>query len=273
MVTYEFSDRVAFVTGAARGQGRSHAIGYARHGADVVVTDICQDIPSNPCSLGTGAELRETASLVEAEGQQALVAEMDVRREADVAAVVEAAVEEFGRVDVLANNAGIWTVADLLRLERAQWRDVIDVNLKGAWLCAKHVGKQFVDRGEGGAIVSTASTAGLTGLPGGGHYAAAKHGVVGLTKALALELAAHGVTVNCVCPTAVDTPLIDEIVETYGTESVERLGETAGPYNVFEPGVSLDPADVTEAFLWLSSDAARRVTGVALPVDAGFTAK
>jgi SDR family mycofactocin-dependent oxidoreductase len=273
MVQYDFDDTVAFVTGAARGQGRSHAVSYAKHGADVVVTDICRDIPSNPYHLGTEAELDETAQRVEDEGSDVLSYRVDVRDEDEVAAAVEDTLDQFGRIDVLANNAGIWNISDLVGLDEPQWHHVVETNLKGAWLCAKHVGKHFVDRGEGGKIVSTSSTAGLTGIVGSGHYAAAKHGVVGLTKTLALELAEYGVNVNCVCPTAIDTPLVDEVVETYGSESVERLGEVAGPFNVFEPGTNLEPEAVSEAFMWLSSDAARNVTGVALPVDAGFTAK
>jgi len=273
MVEYDFSGQVAFVTGAAHGQGRSHAQHYAKHGADVVVTDICDNIESNPYDLGTSDELEETASMVEAEGQEALALEMDVRDEARVEAAVEEAVDYFGRIDILANNAGIWNMSDLVKMDEQQWDELVDTNLKGVWLTSKHVGKHFIDRGDGGKIVSTSSTAGLVGIPGGGHYVAAKHGVLGLTKTLALELAEYDVNVNAVCPTGVNTPLVAGMLEAYGEETMEEMGAIGGPFNVIDQGELVEPRDISEAYMWLSSDAARYVTGIALPVDAGFTAK
>jgi SDR family mycofactocin-dependent oxidoreductase len=274
MPEYDFSGTVAFVTGAAHGQGRSHAQHYAKHGADVVVTDISRNMDTVPYNLGTGDELNETASLVEAEGQDALAIEMDVRDEAQVEAAVEEALSEFGKIDILANNAGIWTMADMAKMNEAKWDELVDTNLKGVWLCAKHVGKHFIDRGDGGKIVSTSSTAGLAGGPGAGHYVAAKHGVIGLTKTLALELAEYDVNVNAVCPTAVDTPMVRGMVEVHGEEALGRGAELAGPMNVFEPeDPAMDASDISEAYMWLSSDAARYVTGIALPVDAGMLAK
>jgi len=273
MATYDFGGKVAFVTGAARAQGRSHAVHYARHGADVVVTDICEDVETNPYALGTSDELAETASLVEEEGGEALAVEMDVRDESQVESAVAEALDEFGRVDVLANNAGIFNSAELVQLPEAQWDEMLDTNLKGVWLCSKHVGKHFVERGDGGKIVSTSSTAGAAGMPGIGHYVAAKHGVVGLTKTLALELAEYDVNVNCIGPTGIDTPMISGFTEAYGEEALGEMGAMGGPWNVFEEGENLDASDISEAYMWLSSDAARYVTGVYLPVDAGFLAK
>ena len=273
MVQYDFGGQVAFITGAAHGQGRAHAQLYAENGANVVVTDICENIETNPYDLGSREALDETASMVEEAGGEALVVEMDVRDESAVEAAVEEAIEEFGHIDILANNAGIWNMGDLVEMDEAQWDDVIDTNLKGVWLCAKHVGKHFVDRGDGGKIVSTSSTAGLVGIPGGGHYVASKHGVIGLTKTLALELAEYDVNVNAVCPTGVQTPLVEGMLEAYGEETMEEMGSVAGPFNVIDPEEMLAPEDISEAYMWLSSDAARYVTGIALPVDAGFTAK
>jgi len=273
MPEYDFSGKVAFVTGAAREQGRSHAQHYARHGADVVVTDIGENMGTVPYDLGTTDELEETASLVEDEGQEALAVQMDVREEAQVEAAVEQAVDEFGRIDVLANNAGIATVSDLVEMDEELWDEMLDTNLKGVWLCAKHVGKHFVDRGDGGKIVSTSSIYGKVAGPGSGHYIAAKHGVIGLTKTLALELAEYDVNVNAVCPTGVDTPMIAGVTEAYGEESLETATEMTGPWNVFGDGGMIEARDITEAYMWLSSDAARYVTGIALPVDAGMLAK
>jgi SDR family mycofactocin-dependent oxidoreductase len=273
MPEYDFSGKVAFVTGAARGQGRTHAQHYAKHGADVVVTDIAHNVDSVPFDLGTRDELEETAGLVEDEGQAALTLEMDVRDETQVAAAVDEALEEFGRIDFLANNAGFWPPADSVEMDEQMWDDVVDTLLKGVWLPSKHVGQHFIDRGDGGKIVSTSSTAGLVGVPGFGHYVAGKHGVIGLTKTLALELAEYDVNVNAVCPTAVDTPGNTEMLEAFGEEVFEEIGELGGPMNVLEPGEMMEPDDISEAYMWLSSDAARYVTGIALPVDAGMTAK
>ncbi|WP_256290053.1 mycofactocin-coupled SDR family oxidoreductase [Halobellus inordinatus] len=274
MVEYDFSGQVAFVTGAAHGQGRSHAQHYAKHGADVVVTDIGHNTETVPYDLGTSDELDETASLVEDEGQNALAIEVDVRDESQVEAAVEEAIDEFGHIDILANNAGIVTISDLVEMDEATWDEMIDTNLKGVWLPSKHVGKHFVERGDGGKIVSTSSTAGLVASVGAGHYTAAKHGVLGLTKTLALELAEYDVNVNAVCPTVVNTPMISGMTEAYGEEVLASMGELTGPFNVFDtedPGI--EASDISEAYMWLSSDAARYVTGIGLPVDAGFSSK
>jgi SDR family mycofactocin-dependent oxidoreductase len=273
MAQYDFSGKVAFLTGAARGQGRSHAQHYAKHGADVVVTDIGHNVEEVPYDMGTTDELEETAGLVEAEGQEALAIEVDVRDEAQVEAAVEETIDHFGQIDFLGNNAGYWPSSDMTQMDESQWDAVVDTVLKGVWLPSKHVGQHFIDRGDGGKIISTSSTAGLVAGPGAGHYTAAKHGVIGLTKTLALEMAEFDVNVNAVCPTALDSPGMNKFIESYGTEMLEDMGELSGPMNVFEPGEMIEPRDISEAYMWLSSDAARYVTGIALPVDAGATAK
>jgi len=273
MPEYDFSGQVAFVTGAGHGQGESHAKHYAKHGADVVVTDICENVETNPYDMSTPAELEETASMVEDEGQDALAIQMDVRDEAQVEAAVEEALDQFGKIDILANNAGIFNATELTQMDEQMWDDMINTNLKGVWLCAKHVGKHFIDRGDGGKIVSTASTAGFTASPGNGHYVATKHGVRGLTKTLALELAEYDVNVNAVAPTGVDSPMISGYVESYGEEMLEETMALTGPANVFGDGGMIDAEEISEAYLWLSSDAAQYVTGTTLKVDAGMTAK
>lgn len=263
---------VAFVTGAGRGQGRSHAVTYAKHGADVVVSDINGELETTQYPLASAADLEETARLVQNAGGKVLPIQLDVRDETRVAAAVNEAIDEFGRIDILANNAGIWNVADLVNMGEQQWTELVDSDLKGAWLCAKHVGDHFIDRGTGGKIISTASTAGLVGAMGSGHYAAAKHGVVGLTKTLALELAEHDVNVNAVAPTGVETPMIDGILETVGESALASISDASGSMNVID-GQLIEPQDISEAFMWLSSDAARYVTGTVLPVDAGMLTK
>lgn len=269
MVSYDFEGRVALVTGAARGQGRSHALRYAQHGADVAVADICETPETSSYELGGEEELAETVALAEDRGADAIGIQMDVSDEADVQSGVERAIEELGRVDFLANNAGVAPPAGLLELDEATWDRTLGVDLKGTWLCAKHVGRHMAERGGGGRIVNTSSTAGMAASPGLGHYTAAKHGVVGLTKTLAMELAQYDVTVNAVCPTAVDTPMTGGIVESIGEEMAE-IAEQSGPDNVL--GEIIQPEDVSAAFMWLSSEDARFVTGIALPVAAGATA-
>ena len=269
MVTYDFSGQVAFVTGAARGQGRSHALRYAEHGADVVVTDLCETAAESTYELSGREEMERTVELVEERGQVALGLRMDVADDAAVERAVDRAVDEFGRIDVLANNAGVAPVEALVDLDEETWDFAVDTNLKGTWLCAKHVGGHMVERGDGGRIVNTSSTAGLAASPGLGHYTAAKHGVVGLTKTLAAELAPYDVTVNAVCPTAVDTEMTSGIVESIGDDLAE-IAAQSGPDNVL--GEIVQPEDVSAAFMWLSSDDARFVTGIALPVAAGATA-
>jgi len=235
----------------------------------VVCADICETTDESTYELGDETELDETVRGVEERGGRALGVRMDVSDEVEVEAGVDRAVSEFGRVDILANNAGVAPVSGLLKLDEATWDRALDVNLKGMWLCAKHVGRHMVERGGGGRIVNTSSTAGLAASPGLGHYTAAKHGVLGLTKTLAMELAQYDVTVNAVCPTAVDTPMTGGIVESIGEEMAE-IAEQSGPDNVL--GEIVEPEDVSAAFMWLSSDDARFVTGIALPVAAGATA-
>ena len=269
MVDYDFDGDVAFVTGAARGQGRSHALRYAENGADVVVTDVCRTDDASPYEMSDREQLDETVELVRERGREAMGIEMDVTDGPSVQAAVEQTVDEFGHIDVLANNAGVAPVSTLLDLDEGTWDHALGVNLKGMWLCAKHAGRQMVEQGDGGRIVNTSSVAGYKASPGLGHYTAAKHGVLGLTKTLAVELAPHDVTVNAVLPTAVDTAMTQGIVETVDPETAE-IAEQSGPDNLL--GEILDPEDISAAFMWLSSDDARFVTGVALPVAAGATA-
>lgn len=268
MVVYDFDGKVAFVTGAARGQGRSHALRYAENGADVVVTDLSETADESTYELSGAEEMERTVELVEERGQEALGIPMDVAKEAEVERAVERALDRFGRIDLLANNAGVAPVSGLLDLDEDTWDFTLDVDLKGTWLCAKHVGRHMAERDGGGRIVNTSSTAGLVASPGLGHYTAAKHGVLGLTKTLAVELAPHDVTVNAVCPTAVDTDMTGGIVDTID-EELAALAEQSGADNLL--GDIVQPEDVSAAVMWLSSDDARFVTGIGLPVAAGAT--
>jgi (+)-trans-carveol dehydrogenase len=196
----------------------------------------------------------------------------DVRSEDDVERMVAATVERFGRLDVLVNNAGVYAGAPLTEMTEEQWDAVIDVDLKGPFLCSKHAARHMVARGGGGRLLTISSTSALVGIPDQVNYQSAKHGLVGQVRTLALELAPHGVTVNTICPTVTASPLLDFLMGA-GRAYWQDVARLCGASTVF-PGLDyLEPRDVTHAALWLASDAARYVTGIALPVDGGFTCK
>jgi len=256
MDAYDFADETVIVTGGARGLGRNHSLAFARAGADVAVLDVQSE------------EAETVVERIEREGGRAVAVECDVADPAEVEAAVEHVTATLGPVDVLVNNAGVSRFGRLTDLDAETWRTVLDVNLTGSFLCAKHVAAQMVEAGTAGAIVNTASMFGHRAIPGLGAYSASKFGVRALTKTLAVELAEHGITVTAVSPIGVET----DAVEDYDGTAERFLGEGttyAGRYNLLDPGERLDPDAVTEAVLWLASDRSRYVTGHALPVDAG----
>jgi SDR family mycofactocin-dependent oxidoreductase len=269
--------KVAFITGVARGQGRSHAVRLAGDGAAIVGVDICADIPSNGYPMASRDELDETLALVEAKGGKMVGSIADVRDYYALKAALDAAVEQFGRLDIVLANAGIATMAfreltDDEDLE--QWTDVLNVNLVGAFHTAKAAIPHLIAGGQGGSIVFTSSTAGLRGfggLQGGGlGYAASKHGIVGLMRTLANALAPQNIRVNTVHPTAVNTMMA---VNPAMLSFLENYPEP-GPHLQNPMPVSLlEPEDISAAIAYLVSDEAKYVTGVTFPVDAGFCNK
>ncbi len=269
--------RVAFITGVARGQGRSHAVRLAADGAAIIGVDICADIASNGYPMASAAELAETVALVEAQGATMLGSVADVRDFAALKSALDAGVEHFGRLDIVCANAGIAAMAfqELTDAEDlAMWTDVLDVNLVGSFHTAKAAIPHLMAGGRGGSIVFTSSTAGLRGfggMQGGGlGYAASKHGIVGLMRALANALAPQSIRVNTVHPTAVNTMMA---VNPAMTAFLEHYPD-GGPHlqNPMPVGL-LEPEDISAAVAYLVSDAARYVTGVTFPVDAGFCNK
>ncbi|MCG5434049.1 mycofactocin-coupled SDR family oxidoreductase [Mycobacterium sp. MYCO198283] len=269
--------KVAFITGVARGQGRSHAVRLAADGADIIGVDICADIPSNGYPMASRAELDETVALVEAAGGKMVGSVADVRDFGELKAALDGGVERFGRLDIVCANAGIaaMTFRELtIEDDLEQWADVVGVNLAGAFHTAKAAIPHLIAGERGGSIVFTSSTAGLKGfggLQGGGlGYAASKHGIVGLMRTLANALAPHRIRVNTVHPTAVNTmmavnPAMVSFLENY---------PDGGPHLQNPMPVSLlEPEDVSAAIAYLVSDEARYVTGVTFPVDAGFCNK
>ncbi|BBX34111.1 short chain dehydrogenase [Mycolicibacterium mageritense DSM 44476 = CIP 104973] len=269
--------KVAFITGVARGQGRSHAIRLASDGAAIIGVDICADIASNGYPMASRAELDETASLVEAAGGKMIGAVADVRDFHQLRAALDAGVEQFGRLDIVCANAGIATMAFrelTIEEDLEMWTDVLNVNLVGSFHTAKAAIPHLIDGGRGGSIVFTSSTAGLRGfggLQGGGlGYAASKHGIVGLMRTLANALAPHSIRVNTVHPTAVNTMMA---VNPAMTAFLENYPD-GGPHLQNPMPVSLlEPEDISAAIAYLVSDAAKYVTGVTFPVDAGFCNK
>jgi SDR family mycofactocin-dependent oxidoreductase len=275
-----FHGRVAIITGAARGQGRSHAVRLAAEGADVVALDICHDLDSVAYDLATRDDLAETARLVRAQGRRAVSGEVDVRDADALQAAINRAVDELDAgPDVVIANAGIGMMRP--GNPRRAFRDQLDVNLTGVWNTVQAVAPRMIERGGGGSIVLTSSAFGLTGRGGDGEggsdgYVAAKHGVVGLTRTFANWLAPHGIRVNCVNPSGVATRMVlNPAVEALfggGDDPEPEPKPTADVTNLLDVAL-VQPEDVTAAVAFLASDEARYITGVALPVDAGMLAR
>ena len=274
----EFDGQVVFVTGVARGQGRSHAYGFASLGADVAGIDRCEDLSTVPYPLAGVADLEETRAMVRKLGRRALLEVGDVRDRARLAEVVERVMDKLGRIDVVVANAGIFSVGDARTLSAESWAEVIEVNLTGVWNTVQACLPAMIAGKRGGSIVMTSSIGGLRGLLQCAHYVASKHGVLGLVEALANELGPHGIRVNAVCPTNVNTRMIHNPAN-YATFRPDLPHATSA--DMVEPAKEMhllatpwiEPEDVTAAVTWLASSAARFVTGVALPVDAGATTK
>jgi SDR family mycofactocin-dependent oxidoreductase len=267
------SGKVALLSGGARGQGRSHAVHFAREGADVVVFDACSDIKTIPYPLGTAQDLAETVRLVESFGRRIIARRADVRHSVEIDAVVAEALEEFGHIDIVVANAGVQSFAPAWKLSEAEWDDVVDIDLSGVWRTVKAVVPAMLERGRGGSIILTSSFAGLHALPNLVHYNAAKHGVTGLAKAFAVELAPHGIRVNSLHPATVRTPMIDNesfinlVVGSGGRTLTDVAPQMQHLYALPVPWLEVE--DISKAIVFLASDDSRYVTGIALPIDAG----
>jgi SDR family mycofactocin-dependent oxidoreductase len=264
--------KVAFITGAARGQGRSHAVRLAQEGADIIAVDICGPVDSVPYPMPTLDDLAETAKEVEALDRRIFTARADVRDAAQLKQVFEQGTAEIGPVDIVLANAGIAPIS--VHESDSAWQDVLDINLTGVFNTVETAIPSMIERGRGGAIVLTSSTAGINGIGGGTRgglgYTAAKHGVVGLMRSYANILATHSIRVNSVHPTGVNTPMIiNDAMQEFLAQDPQLSNAMANAL----PVPMVEPVDISNAILWLVSDEARYVTGVTLPVDAGFTNK
>jgi len=264
--------KVAFITGAARGQGRSHAVRLAQEGADIIAVDICRQIDSVAYPMSTPGDLAATAKEVEALDRRIFTAQADVRDETQLRQVFEQGIAEIGPVDIVLANAGIAPLS--MNEAHSTWQDVIDVNLTGVFNTVETAIPSMIERGQGGAIVLTSSTAGINGIGGptrgGLGYTAAKHGIVGLMRSYANTLAQYSIRVNSVHPTGVNTPMI---INDAMTEFLAKDPQMSNAMGNALPVPMVEPADISNAILWLVSGDARYVTGVTLPVDAGFTNK
>ncbi len=266
--------RVAFITGVARGQGRSHAVRLASEGADIIGVDICADIPENGYPMATPEELAETVKLVEGHDRRIIATVADVRDFFAVRAALDAGVAELGRLDIVCANAGIAPMSFrelTITEELEQWNAVVGVNLAGPFHTAKAAIPHLISGGRGGSIILTSSTAGLKGFGGTGGsglgYAASKHGVVGLMRGLANALASYSIRVNTVHPTAVRTMMA---VNPDMVAFLEKNPEAGTFMQNPMPIDLLEPSDISDAVAFLASDEAKYITGTTLPVDAGF---
>jgi (+)-trans-carveol dehydrogenase len=267
--------KVAFITGAARGQGRSHAVRLAQEGADIIAVDNCQDVASVPYPGASDADLAETVKQVEELDRRIVARQADVRDLSALQGAVDEGLSQFGHIDVICANAGICSFGGALELTEEVWQEMIDVNLTGVWKTVRAAARPMVEAGRGGSIILTSSTAGLVAFPNLAHYVAAKHGVTGLMRVLAVELAPHMIRVNSVHPTTVDTPMVQNpaMYELFGLPGAGREEAEQGFKAVNAlPIPWVEAVDISNAVLFLASDESRYVTGTTVQVDAAGTA-
>jgi len=270
--------KVALITGAARGMGRAQAVRFAQEGADIIAVDVCAPVEHSTTPGASPEDLAETVRLVESLGRKICAFEADVRDQQALTAAVDAGVEALGRLDVICATAGISSSGPAVEMGAERWQTMLDVNLTGVWRTCKAGIPHIVDGGRGGSIVLISSIAGLRGLVSVGHYTAAKHGVVGLMKSLANELAPQSVRVNTIHPANTRTTMIqnESTMRTFcpGVEEPTQEQFEAGTRSMhLLPVAMIEPEDIANASLFLASDESRYITGVTLPVDAGHCVK
>jgi SDR family mycofactocin-dependent oxidoreductase len=265
--------KVALITGGARGQGRAHAVTSAREGADVILVDITDQIDTVPYQMARPDDLAETVRQIEALDRRALSVVADVRSQEQLDAAVAQGLAEFGKIDILIANAGIWTQAPFWELSEESWDDMIGTNLTGVWKSAKAVAPHMIER-QTGSIVITSSVNGLEPGMNYAHYVSAKHGVIGLMKNIALELAPYGIRCNSINPGAIDTPMTNQpgawdMFAGHPNGTREDMLEGGYHFGALKGMTFLSPQVIADTALYLNSDLASAVTGVTIPVDAG----
>lgn len=270
--------RVALITGAARGQGRAHAVRLAAEGADIIAIDVCGPVSESiTYSMPTSEDLAETVRLVEATGRKVLAREVDIRDLAAQQQVVADGVEQFGRLDIVVANAGVLSWGRIWEMSEEQWDTVVDVNLNGTWRTVRAAVPAMIEAGNGGSIVIVSSSAGLKATPGNAHYAASKHGLVALTNALAIEAGEFGIRVNSIHPYSIDTPMIekDAMMEIFSKYPTYLHSFAPMPFKPVaregKPGLQefMTVEEVADVVAWLASDASATISGSQIAVDRG----
>jgi (+)-trans-carveol dehydrogenase len=270
--------RVAVITGGGRGQGRSHALELARLGADVAICDLCEDVATIGYPLSTADDLAETAKLIDATGRRCVSEVVDVRDLGALIAFVDGVQASLGSVDIMVANAGVTAIGSVCDMTASQWGDVIDINLTGVFNTVQAGVRPMVDRGNGGCVILVSSIMGLKSSGGIPAYTAAKHGLVGLMRSAAHELAPHRIRVNSIHPGNVRTPMVENegMFKLFRPDLDAPTAEDVAPgfasMNIF-PEPWLEASDITDAIMWLVSDTGRYVTGITLPIDLGATIK
>lgn len=273
----QLDGKVAFITGAARGQGRAHALALAAEGADVFGIDVCADVDTVPYPMGTEDELAQTQRLVRDLGRRCETRVVDIRDAAALGSAVTAMIETYGRVDICVANAAVCAFGKTWELSDDQWNTVVETNLTGTFKTLRAVVPQLIKQGAGGRIVAISSGAGRIGVPNLSHYVASKWGLTGLVKSLALEVAEYGITVNAICPATVDTPMVhnDAFYGLFAPDVANPTREQVkDSYAAMNPMRVpwMDVSDIANAVLYLVSDGARYVNGTTLEVSAGGSA-
>lgn len=270
MTDQPLAGKVAFVTGAARGQGRSHCVRLARAGADIVAIDACAPVAeANGYEPATPDDLAETVNLVEGEGRKIYAKTVDVRDAEGQQQVVAETIEQFGRLDIVVANAAVLNWGRLWEISQQQWQDTLDINLTGMWNTIRAVVPSMIEAGNGGSIIATSSAAGIKAVPGCGHYCATKFGVVGMINALAVELGEFGIRVNSVHPYGTDTPMGNDV-------SMYQILQDHPQYiHSFSPGALptdslIKPDQISDIVVWLASDASSLITAAQIPADKGY---
>lgn len=270
--------RVAFITGAARGQGRAHAIRLANDGADIIAIDVCRPISDTiTYPLATSEELAETVGAVEATGRKALAREVDIRDLAALQKVVADGVEQFGRLDIVVANAGVLSWGRMHEMSEEQWDTVIDVNLNGTWRTIRAAVPAMIEAGNGGSIIIVSSSAGLKATPGNGHYSASKHGLVAITNALALEVGEFGIRVNSIHPYSIETPMVEKkaMMDLFAKFPSYIHGFSPMPVQPVNhqsrKGLQefMEPEEVADVVAWLAGDGSATISGSQIAVDRG----
>jgi SDR family mycofactocin-dependent oxidoreductase len=270
--------RVAFITGAARGQGRAHAVRLAADGADIIAIDICAPVSETiTYPAATPEELADTVRAVEATGRKVLAREVDIRDLAALQQVVADGVEQFGRLDILVANAGVLSWGRLWEMSEQQWDTVIDVNLNGTWRTVRAVVPAMIEAGNGGSVIIVSSSAGLKATPGNGHYSASKHGLTALTNTLALEAGEYGIRVNSIHPYSIDTPMVerDAMMEVFGKHPSFLHSFAPMPLHPVnhegKKGLKefMAPEEVSDVVAWLAGDGSATLSGSQIAVDRG----